>query len=255
MDRSREIVDPDAALAQTDGLRKLRVQLTQIEEQLEISSTGVTFARRMSGQVRYIERMIHTHGMETEKADFIKLNGQYQRYAESNDTRGLKWVQEQLWQLHWNVVNDQVWYWQNRLENLKVPGRRFLNKEEATKCIQAGDAANQRGDLPALRNAVFKAWSLMPPDQFENAKQQESAFRIASELSLRRRSKPPQSRAVLGPYHANTPPAKHLPPRPTPASPKTPPPKKFPPPGPPPTHSPQKCCANPTLPAQRHRYI
>ena len=125
--------DPDASLGPTDSLRKLRMQLTRLEEQLEIGTGAMMLARKMRWEVRYVDRVIGMHGTESEQREFQKLLGQYDRYSEVDDARGLKWVRDQLWILHWTVVKDQLWFWQNRLAYLKEPVRSFINREQATK--------------------------------------------------------------------------------------------------------------------------
>jgi molecular chaperone DnaK len=164
--------DPDAALVPTGALRKLRMQLTQLEEQLNIGSVTGTLARKMRWQVRHYERIIQTHGTDGEKQEFEKLHAQYEKYGEANDARGLTWVRDQMWNLHQSVVRDQMWYWQNWLAVLKSPGQRFLNTQQAAEVLAEGDAANGQGDMPALRSAVRRVWVLQAPDQMEAAREQ-----------------------------------------------------------------------------------
>jgi molecular chaperone DnaK len=165
-------LDPDATLGPVDALRKLRVQITQIEDQLQIGAETPTLSRRMRWQVRHVERVVLEHGTSTEQAEFSKLQDQYQRCTEGGDVRGLKWVQDQLWELHFHIVKDKMWYWQNRLAILKTPGRSFINKDQAASHIAQAEAANAKGDMAALRSAVNKAWALLPPDQVESAQEQ-----------------------------------------------------------------------------------
>ena len=164
--------DPDASLGPTDALRKLRMQLTQLEEQLGVGSAAPTLGRKLRWQVPYVERIVRTHGIESEQREFEKLQSQYLRYSEADDARGLKWVHRQLWALHGVVVSDQMWYWRDILEQLKSPGRRFLNQDEAMKAVGEADAANTRGDLAALRSACNRAWAMQPGDQLESAQEQ-----------------------------------------------------------------------------------
>jgi molecular chaperone DnaK len=163
--------DPDASLDPTDSLRKLRLQLTRLEEQLNLAATS-SIARRLRWQVPYIDRTVTNHGTDSDRALFARLRDQYDRYTEADDARGLTWVHGQIWAIHRNVVEDKLWYWQECLTNLKEPGRKFLNQEQAARAITDADAANARGDLPALRSAVRRGWALQPGDQVENAMEQ-----------------------------------------------------------------------------------
>ena len=165
-------LDPDAMLAPVDALRKLRVQLMQIEEQLQIGAETPTVSRRMRWIVRHVERIVLEHGTSTEQAEFTKLQEQYDRCTESGDARGLKWVKDQLWELRYHIVKDKMWYWQERLAYLKTPGQNFLNKDQAAQHIAQADAANAKNDMAALRSAVNRASALLPPDQVESAQEQ-----------------------------------------------------------------------------------
>ena len=173
-DKLRGSSDPDASLGPTDALRKLRMQLTQLEEQLEIGSTTPTLSRRVKGNLRYAERIAFEHGTESEQKEFAKLQEQFDRYSEANDARGMKWVDEQIWELHGLIVEDKRWYWSNRLAALKSPGKRFLNRDEAAKAIQQAETAEERGDLSGLKSAVRRVWGMIPKDSLESAGEQES---------------------------------------------------------------------------------
>jgi hypothetical protein len=63
-------------------------------------------------------------------------------------------------------------FWQTRLMVLKAPGQRFLNTRQAADVLTEGDLANSRGDMPALRSAVQRAWALLAPDTVEAAREQ-----------------------------------------------------------------------------------
>lgn len=166
--------DPDASLASNIELRKLRLQLTRMEEQLNIGSMALTLERKLRWQVRYVGRVTAVHGTASELAEFQKLESQYHRYLESGDARGLKWIYEQIWSLHYLIVKDQMWHWQNWLAELKSPASRFVNREEALKAIAEAEAANACGDLPALRSACNRALALRPNDSLQAAREQIS---------------------------------------------------------------------------------
>ena len=103
----------------------------------------------MRWQVRHYQHVVETHGTESERQEFSRLHGQYEKYAEADDARGFTWVRDQMWNLHCSVVRDQMWYWQNWLATLKLPSQRFLNAQQASEVLADGDAANSRNDMPA----------------------------------------------------------------------------------------------------------
>ena len=166
--------DPDASAGPTAELRKLRVQMSQLEEQLQIGSAAPTLARKLRRDMFYFQGMIRAHGGEAEQREFERLQEQYERFRDTDDIRGLKWVSEACQTLHWNIVRDQGWYWNDRLDALQTPGRRFVNADRARSLIADGEAARARGDISGMRRAVTGVWELVPPEQAESARDQES---------------------------------------------------------------------------------
>ena len=166
-DRSRAAADPDAALATTDAVRKLRVQLTQLEEQLNLDSTGSAIARKLRLELPYFEGVLNDHGTPAQQEEFVRLRGQLDRYLSADDARGLKWVYEQVQLLHMMVFEDKPFYWHNQLSGLRR--RRFINQDEAAKALAEGEAASRGSDLPAVKVAVRKLWKLLPRDQVQDA--------------------------------------------------------------------------------------
>ncbi len=164
--------DPDALLGPTEVLRKLRIQMTQFEEQLETE-------RHLSPQViqlrvhhRWTAFLVEKHGTDADKEMFRRLSDQLTRYAEAGDQRGLKFVEEQLRDLRAHLVWNQAWYWESSLDDMRQPGHRFLNQAEAEQWMRKAQAARERQDMPALREAVTHMWKLQPPDQAEAAREQ-----------------------------------------------------------------------------------
>lgn len=164
--------EPDAALGPTDQLRKIRVQLAQLEEQLEGTRGQSTLARKVSTEARWTEQTVLMHGSDMEKEEFTRLKNQLTKYAEADDTRGLKWVQEQMRNLRGGLLDRQPWFWQNVYHYLKQPGRRFLNKTEAATWLSKAEKAEEQQNFAELRNAVIRAYNLLPPDQVEAAREQ-----------------------------------------------------------------------------------
>jgi hypothetical protein len=173
--------DPDAAAGIAGEVRKLRMKIAQLEEQLGIGSAAPTLWRRLRGEVAYIERIVQSNGTEAERAEFNRLREQYERFRESDDARGLKWVRDALWNVHYSVVRDAPWYWNDRLNFLQSPARRFVNPQEAAAHIGKGEAARARGDVAGVRSAVSAAWALLPPEQAESARDQEAATGLRME--------------------------------------------------------------------------
>jgi len=164
-------VDPDAMLAPTDLLRKIRIAISQIEEQLDVGGQ-TELARKVRGDARWTERLVTSDGTDHDRQELERLRAQLEKYADADDPRGLKWVQQQLWVLREPIVNRLPWFWENTLNYLKAPGRRFLNREQANALITKAEAAQSSKNLPEMRDAINKAWELIPKDDAQVAKDQ-----------------------------------------------------------------------------------
>ncbi|HEX4125511.1 MAG TPA: Hsp70 family protein [Tepidisphaeraceae bacterium] len=177
----RRQADPDAASGMASEIRKLRMKIGALEERLGIGSAAPTLGRKLRGDAAYIERMVHAHGTDAEKAEFQRLSEQHERFRAADDARGLKWVHDAMWTVHSGIVYDAPWYWSDRLEHLQSPARRFVNQEQARELLARGQAARDRGDLDGIRSAVRSVWALLPRDQAQAARDQESASGLRME--------------------------------------------------------------------------
>jgi molecular chaperone DnaK len=164
-------IDPDSDLGPADAVRRIRVQLAQLEEQLEVEGPS-TLAREVRAQARWTEQVVQHHGTELDKLEMERLRGLLGKSIEMNDTRGLKWVQAGLRDLRGVILENQPWFWENVLSFLKRPGTRFLNQAEAQRWLARADAAQADRNFPELRNAVSRVWEMQPPEQVELSKQQ-----------------------------------------------------------------------------------
>jgi molecular chaperone DnaK len=163
--------DPDAELGPGEVLRKVRLQLAQLEEQLEGAGQS-TLAREVRGEARWTHSVVQQCGTESDKQEMERLRTQVDKYVEAGDQRGLKWAQEQLRELRGGILDNQPWFWQNVLNFLRAPGRRFLNKVEAQRWLAKAEAAEHSQNLNDLKEAVVRVWEMQPPDQVELSKQQ-----------------------------------------------------------------------------------
>ena len=75
-------------------------------------------------------------------------------------------------ELRGGILDNQPWFWQNVLNFLRAPGRRFLNKVEAQRWLAKAEAAEHSQNLNDLKEAVVRVWEMQPPDQVELSKQQ-----------------------------------------------------------------------------------
>lgn len=173
--------DPDASLRLSSALRTMRVQLTHLEEQLNIDHSAPAISRKVRRMMPFFAHHAHRFGAPFEKEEFTKLQGQFSRYVESGDVRGQSWIHDQLWHLHRQMVGDKIDYWVDQYEILRQPNFPYLNQTEARKIIADAAPAYTRRDLPQLRNACIQLYSLMPEDALATGIDRESASGLAGE--------------------------------------------------------------------------
>jgi molecular chaperone DnaK len=167
-----EVSDPDAEMEAGEGLKRIRLQLTQLEEQLESAEIQSAEMREIRGQAKFTEQVVFNCGNPAQQAEMAKLTEQMNRYLEAEDHRGLAWVRTQMIELRAMILDHQPWYWQNVLAFLKRPERRFANRAEAEIWLRRAEEAERAQQLPQLRDALCKVWEMQPPDQVELSKQQ-----------------------------------------------------------------------------------
>lgn len=164
--------DPDALLAATENLRKIRVFLTQLEEQLTVTNRNSALITKVKGQYRYTSGLVQQFGNPAQQEPLEKLRGQMERYIESNDTRGLRYVYEQLCIIAGGLNANRVEFWQGWHDELRHPSSRYVNAEQAAHWIQRADDARSRNDLPGLKESVRELWKLRLPDQLQSSQDQ-----------------------------------------------------------------------------------
>jgi molecular chaperone DnaK len=171
--------DPDAAVAPTQQLRRLRLQIAQLEEQIDIKPQSA-LEHDVAVWVRSTHEIVEAYGTEVEKQENARLQAQFQKYRDSNDARGLAWVREHIRPLRSAVLNRQDWFWRNLLVEYSQPGRRFRNKGQAEIHLAKARKAQADGDIPALRQAINSVYALLPEDEVEAAKDQAAQSGLKS---------------------------------------------------------------------------
>jgi len=166
--------DPDASAGLSTDVRRIRLRITQIEEQLGVGSAAPSLDRKLRSDFIYIQHLVQYRGSDAAKTQLQKLHEQYEAFHDADDARGLRWVHDEVWKIHWLIVRDADWYWFERFEALKRPGRRFVNEQRAAQLIAQGDAAVKAGHVANARGAVTELWKLLP-DNSQAAREVEAA--------------------------------------------------------------------------------
>jgi molecular chaperone DnaK len=170
-DEKRGNTDPDAALAPTDSLRKIRTQLCQIEEQME-SGGESALARKVRSNARWTQEIVDLYGTELDKAEFSRIQKQLEKYLIAQDVRGLKWVEQEIIPVWWRILQEKEWYWRNAFDLCKRVDRRYINQAEAQVWIARGEEARAQSNVTELRKCVCRLWELTAPDQVKMAQEQ-----------------------------------------------------------------------------------
>ena len=163
--------DPDADLGPAEILRKVRMQLAQLEEQLNVEGPS-TLGREVRAEARWTDHVVTHCGTESDKTEMQRLRAQVDKLADANDERGLRWARQQLGELRGGILDHQPWFWLNVLRFLKAPGRHFVNQPEAERWLIKAEQAEREQNFVNLRAAVCKVWEMQTPDQVELSKQQ-----------------------------------------------------------------------------------
>jgi len=166
-------LDPDATMAPTQALRRIRLQLSQLEEQLD---TGVDreLIRKVRHDLNWTTNVVTENGMEADQEEVARLRLQFEKYAAANDPRGLKWVKERLYALRGPILDRTPQFWHEVLDWLRQPGRRFVNSATAQTWVNKAEDARARNDLPALREAVNAAYGMLAENRAKIEKDQSA---------------------------------------------------------------------------------
>ena len=140
-EQARGNPDPDALLGPAEILRKIRLLITQIEEQLESERGMSPQALKLRADHRWTASVVEHHGTAADKEMMARLGEQLERYLEISDERGLKFVGEQMLQLRSSILMHQRWYFENVLQHLNRPGR----------AIRQSDRSRRPGSKGAVR--------------------------------------------------------------------------------------------------------
>jgi molecular chaperone DnaK len=171
-EQARGNPDPDAFVGPTETLRKIRILLTQLEDQIEGHGQMAPEVLKLRSQLSWTSHVVENHGSSFDKETLARLTEQFDQYATAKDLRGLKYVEEQALELRANILVHQRWFYDGLLTQAKQPGVHFLNQAEARKLIKQADDAAAHNDFQTLRRSINELYALQPPDVLETAREQ-----------------------------------------------------------------------------------
>ena len=166
--------DHDHARGVVERLRELRARVAGLERRAGVAQagSGAEDAARLADSVA---EHVTAHGTDAQRDRLAALRRELTEATARGDVRGVKKAAASLRALRTQVLYAQDWFWDDWFRHLALPGRRFVNQEEAERRIAEGRVALQAGDRKGLEQAVRWLWSLLPPD--EQAAQKERAVK------------------------------------------------------------------------------
>ncbi len=164
--------DPDALLEHNDHLRKIRIQITQLEEQLETEKNLSPLILDAKANLRWARTCAQRYGTQRDVDAVNNFAGQLDRYIDAQDFRGIKFVREQINELTASLVAYQRQHYEEWLADYSSPSARFINQEQAKIYLDKAKAASANNDFPALKDAIDNLHSLRPKDSLKAAEDQ-----------------------------------------------------------------------------------
>ena len=159
--------DPDLASRLLERVRGIRQGLVAVEGRIGTNRPADPEIEQGRQEANSTKEVTEKFGSDTEKRELATLAQALERAASRGDARSARKVREHLRSLRWRVLSNQNWYWTESLEAQQAAGRKFINKQEAEKWLNAGAEALRKGDSVTLQEAVRHLWSLQPKSEVD----------------------------------------------------------------------------------------
>jgi molecular chaperone DnaK len=167
--------DPDQAKRIVETSRNVRRKLAQLEKAVGVNPQAAIRLAEVMSASEGASAVVERFGSALEKKELQLLAKQLERALEKEDERALETMRDAFDSLRWRVLSAQDWWWREVFDSMKTPGHSFLNRAQASKLFNEGEAAIRAGSGTQLRAAVRELWKLQPRDELEQ--DQERALR------------------------------------------------------------------------------
>jgi molecular chaperone DnaK len=179
--QSNQQDNPDAAKKLVHEAKNVRGKLSSLEKKIGLQRRLPESLRRIDKEKEIAGEVVQKWGEKLDKKEYEILCKEAERISDKEDERMLTKVANDFAGLKWRVLARQPWWWKECFEQLSVEGTPYVNKEEATSLILAGQQQLVSGDFDSLQSTVRKLWDLQPKDNVEMEQQ------IALQSGIKRR--------------------------------------------------------------------
>jgi hypothetical protein len=179
--QSNQQDNPDAAKKLVHEAKNVRGKLSSLEKKIGLQRRLPESLRRIDKEKEIAGEVVQKWGEKLDKKEYEILCKEAERISDKEDERILAKVANDFAGLKWRVLARQPWWWKECFEQLSVEGTPYVNKEEATSLILAGQQQLVSGDFDSLQSTVRKLWDLQPKDNVEMEQQ------IALQSGIKRR--------------------------------------------------------------------
>jgi molecular chaperone DnaK len=179
--QSNQQDNPDAAKKLVHEAKNVRGKLSSLEKKIGLQRRLPESLRRIDKEKEIAGEVVQKWGEKLDKKEYEILCKEAERISDKEDERMLTKVADDFAGLKWRVLARQPWWWKECFEQLSVEGTPYVNKEEATSLILAGQQQLVSGDFDSLQSTVRKLWDLQPKDNVEMEQQ------IALQSGIKRR--------------------------------------------------------------------
>jgi molecular chaperone DnaK len=159
-----ETDEQDYARGIVERLRELRARLAELEGRVR-GGTHSPHLEAALARAREVERVVESHGTAAQRDRFAALYRELKECGALGDSRGVRKVARALVELRGQVLLAQEWFWNDWFRYLQMPGRTFVNREEAARWLAQGEEAMRNNDRKRLEQAVRWLWSLEPVEE------------------------------------------------------------------------------------------
>ena len=159
--------DPDQAKRAVERSRHVRLRLAKLEQSLGVDAHATSRLAEAISASEGATAVVERFGSAFEKKELQMLAKQFERTLAKADEDSLEKIRDTFDALRWRVLFAQDWWWREIFESMQAEGHVFLNRAEAERLVEEGQAAIRVADGTRLRAIVRELWKLQPKDEME----------------------------------------------------------------------------------------
>ena len=153
--------DPDDARRIVEESKNIRGRLGRLERRTAGRRSPLDKAQ-FAQLVEIAAEVVGQFGTSLEKQQLAMLHRELERAASKGDDKAVQRVCAEIDGLRWRVLFKQDWFWREIFDGLRQVDTPFVDRAEAQRLIDKGQAAVSSGDGEGLRKVVSGLWELQP---------------------------------------------------------------------------------------------